>query len=340
MTKKEIFSENSIRPTDLVPGQLEAMRKDIDWLIGNKENFVDVHCPACNDRSSTKLFEKYHLNYVECEKCKTLYISPRPTPEILEKFYKKSENYSYWNKYIFPASENARKENLFVPRVDKVIKLCDKYNVDKKAILEIGAGFGTFCEVMQSTGRFSRVVGIEPTPDLAKTCRTKGIEIIEKPIEKVRFSENELFDVVVNFEVIEHLFSPNNFIVQCKRMLRKNGLLIVTCPNGQGFDIITLKEMSKTVDHEHLNYFNPESLKLLIEKTGFEVLEISTPGKLDAELVRNEILAGSFDVSGQPFLKRVLVDGWDSHGEKFQQFISTNLLSSNMWIIAQNKQEI
>lgn len=340
MTKNKIFSENSIRPLDLVPGQLEAMKRDINWLISNKDNFIDVPCPACNETSSIKLFEKYHLNYVECNRCKTLYINPRPTPEILEQFYKISENYSYWNKYIFPASENARKENLFIPRVDKVIKFCDKYNVDKKAILEIGAGFGTFCEIMQSTGRFSRVVGIEPTPDLAKTCRTKGIEIIEKPIEKVRFSESELFDVVVNFEVIEHLFSPKDFIVQCKKMLRKNGLLIVTCPNGQGFDLITLKALSKTIDHEHLNYFNPESLKLLLEEIGFEVLEISTPGKLDAELVRNEILAENFDASGQPFLKKVLIDEWDSLGSKFQQFISTNLLSSNLWIIAQNKQEI
>ena len=46
---------------------------------------------------------------------------------------------------------------------------------------------------------FKRVVGIEPTPDLAQTCRKKGIEVIESPIEKINFETDQLFDVVVNF---------------------------------------------------------------------------------------------------------------------------------------------
>jgi|AntAceMinimDraft_16_1070373.scaffolds.fasta_scaffold07335_3 2-polyprenyl-3-methyl-5-hydroxy-6-metoxy-1,4-benzoquinol methylase/ribosomal protein S27E len=334
---KKNLSENEIRPTDLLKGQVEVMMKDINKLLRYKDKFVNVSCPACNTKKSINLYKKYGLNYVECQNCKTIYINPRPTPDILEKFYTNSENYDYWNKYIFPASEQIRKEKIFTPRVDKVIKYCDKFNINKDSILEVGAGFGTFCETMKKRGSFKKIVGIEPTPNLANTCRKKGIEIIESTVEKVHFTHDELFDVVVNFEVIEHLFSPKNFILKCNKFLKKNGLFIVTCPNGKGFDIITLGTLSKTVDHEHLNYFNPESLQLLLESSGFRVLESLTPGKLDAELVRNEILAGNFDVSKQPFLKTILIDKWKTKANVFQKFLSKNMLSSNMWIIAQKK---
>jgi len=83
-----------------------------------------------------------------------------------------------------------------------------------------------------------------------------------------------------------------------------------------------------------LMYFNPKSLKLLLENSGFEVLESLTPGKLDADLVRTKILEGEFDISQQPFLKKVLIDEWEKLGDKFQKFLADNGLSSNMWVVA------
>ena len=78
---------------------------------------------------------------------------------------------------------------------------------------------------------------------------------------------------------------------------------MLTCPNGKGFDIETLGVISDTVDHEHLNYFNQKSLAELLENTGLEVLESFTPGVLDADLVRNKVLSGDFDVSEQFFIE-------------------------------------
>jgi hypothetical protein len=93
--------------------------------------------------------------------------------------------------------------------------------------------------------------------------------------------------------------------------------------------------VADTVDVEHLNYFNPRSLARLVDSAGFNVLEVLTPGVLDAELVRKKVLEGAFDLSGQPFLQRVLIDEWDRLCAPFQQFIADNRLSSHMWLVAQ-----
>ncbi len=329
------FSENDIRPSDLMKEQQIAMTIDIGRLLQQSDKFVFVNCPACQKDSADLKYHKYGMRFVECKACRTMYTNPRPTAEVLEEFYKDSVNYSFWDKHIFPASEKVRREKIFVPRVDKTLEICQKYNVKNDSLLEIGAAFGTFCLEMKSRNYFKNIVAVEPTPNLAKTCRKKGLQVIEEVVENIEFNEKEKFDVIVNFEVIEHIFSPINFIANLKKMLKKGGLLIITCPNGQGFDFKILKEKCNSVDHEHLNYFNPSSLALLLNSSGFKVLESHTPGKLDAELVRNKILSGEYKVDKGSFLYQVLVENWEHVGIDFQSFLSNSGLSSNMWIVVQ-----
>lgn len=328
------LTEQDIRPVQLMAKQRIAALTDVGRILSRCSEFVHVDCPACGANNSTPRFEKNGINYVECKGCQTFYVNPRPTSDVLEWFYRGSPNYAYWNEVIFPASEAARLERIFVPRVDRLLELCRKYDVKTNAILEIGAGFGTFCAEVKRRNIFARVVAVEPTPDLAKTCRGRGLEVLELPVEQIQLDADELFDVVASFEVIEHLFAPADFVGHMTRLLKPGGIMMLACPNGQGFDIETLGAASNTVDHEHLNYFNPQSLAGLLAQCGLEMLESFTPGKLDAELVRNKILAGEFDVSKQPFLKKVLVDDWAHLGGAFQEFLVQQGLSSNMWVVA------
>ena len=113
--------------------------------------------------------------------------------------------------------------------------------------------------------------------------------------------------------------------------------MIISCPNGQGFDISVLRETSLAIDPEHVNLFNPKSLGSLVESCGYEVLEATTPGRLDAEFVHTAIEDGTLDVSSRPFLKSVLSDEWDKLGWPFQQFLATNGLSSHLWLAARKK---
>ena len=329
---KAILSENKIRPDVFSKKQNELYAKDVKNLLKYKNKFVKVDCPACSKRNFKKWGKKYSLDYVMCNNCNTVFVSPRPTPQILSDYYKHSQNYRFWNKYIFPKSEKVRREEIFKPRVELIKKICLKHNINHSVLVDVGAGFGTFCEEAKKMDFFKKIIAVEPTPDLAKTCRQKDLEVIEKCIEEVDFKIP--IDVMTSFEVIEHLFSPKNFLFDCASVLKKRGIIVLTCPNIQGFDLLMLRELSKTVDTEHLNYFNPDSLRYLLERCGFKIIEILTPGKLDAELVRKASLAGDFDIKKHPFIEKVLINDWDRLGVGFQRFLSDNLLSSHMLIIA------
>ena len=333
VTNNESMNEEEIRPQQIISRQKQYIDKDIKYLLSRKKDFVSVPCVACGLNSAIPAFTKFNLSYVECSECETIYINPRPTPEILHDFYVNSENYKFWNEYIFPATEESRREKIFKPRVSRLIDICKRYQISMGTILEVGAGYGTFCQEINRVSAFKHVIAVEPTPNLANTCRMRGINVIESPIELVNLDELSI-DVVASFEVIEHLFSPLDFLKNCARILRKCGLLVVSCPNIKGFDTMLLREKAISVDHEHLNYFSPSSSEILMKRVGLSVIEVLTPGKLDAELVRKEYLKGSIELTGQPFWDYVLIQEWERLKEPLQEFLANNLLSSHLWIVA------
>lgn len=334
MQKKAFLKEKQIRPTEY-QNELEiAFAEDVAFLLSNRSQFEEVDCPSCQVNNSFLKFTKNCFKYVECRECETLFISPRPSVSLLADFYNQSKVYKHWKEFIFPASENARKDQIFTPRVKKIIELTTQYHPNAKKLLEVGAGFGTFCDLIQNENFFESVVAIEPVPDLAQNCRNRNIETINLPVERVSFDDTEKFDIVVNFEVIEHLHTPNLFVSKIHDLLTPQGLLILTCPNYHGFDIQYLGRDSDSVDHEHLNYFNPSSISNLLEKVGFNILQIDTPGQLDVNIVHNKIMEKTTPEPQSSFMNAVLCKNYNHLGDSFQNYLRENKLSSHMWVVA------
>ncbi|MCA3012339.1 MAG: class I SAM-dependent methyltransferase [Myxococcaceae bacterium] len=329
------LTENEIRPRQLMDEQQRRFSNDIARLHEHLAKFIKVSCPACSSEESHFEWEKYGLSYVSCTSCRTIYINPRPPPEVLEHYYRNSENYAYWNDFIFPASEDARREKIFRPRAERLVEIARRHGGEANTLLEVGAGFGTFGQEVTRLGLFKRFIAVEPTPHLASTCRRRGLEVLEAPIEKVSLPDGSI-DVIASFEVVEHLFDPSAIFRKAADLLRLGGLMIVSVPSCSGFDVQLLREKSSSVDVEHLNYFTPESLSHLFERSGFDTVEVQTPGKLDAELVRSKILSGEF-TAPDAFLQTVLVDRWNDLGGPFQDFLAANCLSSHLWVVARKR---
>ncbi|NNE44157.1 MAG: class I SAM-dependent methyltransferase [Gemmatimonadetes bacterium] len=333
MSGETAFRETDIRPDDLMAEARRLLEEDTRRLIADRADFVAVDCPACGEDDAAPRWHKRGMRFVECRRCKTAYGSPRPTPERLARYYREAEYYDYWNAYIYPQSEDARRERIFGPRADRIAELAERHGARTGTLVEVGAGSGIFCDELRARGMFERIVAVEPTPSSAAAIRERGMEVREARIEDVDLSDVRV-DVIAAFEVLEHLFDPLAFVETCAGHLSAGGLLVLTCPNGRGFDVATLGEAADTVTPEHLNYFHPESLAHLMTRGGLEVLEVLTPGRLDAEIVRKKTLAGEFSLAGQPFLERVLLDDWETLGAPFQRFLAENRLSSPQWIVA------
>lgn len=329
------LTEAELCPPELLGAQEAAFARDVARLRARHDEFVAVPCPACAADDAGPGIDKWGFAWRGCRGCRTLYMSPRPSPAVMADYYASSENYRCWAASIFPASEAARREKIHRPWLERVVGLAADAGVPTGTLVEVGPGFGTFSALAAESGAFERVVAVEPTPELAAACRERGVEVVERRIEEAA-DRLPSPDVMVAFEVIEHLFDPAAFVRDCAAALGGGGLLVLSCPNGEGFDIATLGAGSLAVDPEHVNLFNPTSLARLLTTSGFEVVWTGTPGRLDAELVRDAALAGQLDLSGQPLLQRVLLHEWERLGEPFQRFLAEHGLSSHMWMAARH----
>lgn len=323
--------ESEIRPEELYDETMRLHRIDAAKILLKSKDFVTVHCPACDEAEYELFYKRDGFTFVKCNECETVFVNPRPTKEMLLEHYATSLNTQFWKKNVYPQSRKARTVHLVLPRVKKILELCDKYNVPMCSIMDVGAGAGIFCEQVVKTRKFQEVIAVEPNLKKDK----KGVTAICDFIENI--SERKV-NVVTNFESIEHMFSPKEYINSISKMLAKGGLLFLTTPNIKGFDLNVLKDKSdSTMAPGHINYFHPKSISRLLENYGFEVLSIETPGKLDAELVRKKALEGVISLDDQPFLKCVLIDEWKTYMDSFQRWLASNGLSSSMSITARKK---
>ena len=91
---------------------------------------------------------------------------------------------------------------------------------------------------------------------------------------------------------------------------------------------------SEAVDHEHLNYFNPQSIKKLARRAGYTLVDVITPGVLDVDILFNKYKSNIFKTNNN-FLKQIFND--ENKIKSLQKFLIKNKLSSNMWVVLKQK---
>ena len=328
------MKEDDIRADALLVEARRLGKIDHERMGSKRDQFVEVACPACGRDEKEYLYERRGYTFVACRSCETMFVSPRPHQELVYDRYLTSLAEKFWNENVYPQSEKARVEHIIMPRVKRILDLCDRYGVPFGCFMDIGAGCGTFCDQIRLTGKFDRVIAIEPGPSPARSCRERGLPVIEDFFENAEGYSGHIH-VATSIECIEHVFDPEKYVRKVYEILSPGGIFIITTPNIKGFDIMVLQDTSdSTVAPDHINFFHPKSIRLLLHHCGFEVLEVTTPGKLDAELVRKKALQGAVSLEDQPFLKHILIHEWETYRESFQTWLADNGLSSHMWVAA------
>ncbi len=100
---------------------------------------------------------------------------------------------------------------------------------------------------------------------IAQRARTAGIPIFnseELPKHKGKF------DVVTAIEVIEHVQHPLEFLMQIRELLKPGGLFFCTTGNAKRYRS-QLLQWPYVIPEIHISFFEPETLALALQKTGF-----------------------------------------------------------------------
>jgi SAM-dependent methyltransferase len=133
----------------------------------------------------------------------------------------------YSEKYAQEAWREERREDACY-LIDQVRGIISFPN--NGCVLDVGCGSGDLG--LELKKQFSvESYGIELNETAIQYANERGVKSILADLDEVWPYQNEFFDVVTGTEIIEHIVNPDHFILEAKRVLKLNGLLVLTTPN-------------------------------------------------------------------------------------------------------------
>ena len=163
-------------------------------------------------------------------------------------------------------------------RMPYILDQINNRNIRNLKILDVGCGGGIICEPLSRLG--AKVTGIDFAPNniiAAKMHSKKNklkINYINKDIEKSKLDEK--FDIILMFEVLEHLDNWKKTIKNIKKNLNKNGLIIISTINRNLLSKLFAINIAENIlhwipkgTHDYNKLIKPEELKKILLKEKF-----------------------------------------------------------------------
>ena len=344
------MKEKDIRSIEKVTEHLEMERSWLSKYLGEDdlilpEYTMEIDCPCCGLKEETDFIRRNGFRLVECNHCHTIYVNPTFTPEILEKYYKDPEcRGKYIGVLTSGEDANARTLKIHSPRRLKIENILKKNvnEITKQTLLDIGCASGQFLSTFEPD-KAPKLFGVEASKILANQAKNAvpNATIINAMFEECKF-KNDYFDMITLWEVFEHLTNPYDLLKNICKKLKKGGKLFLALPNMEGFDFqILWKIGTHFYPPSHLVYFRKSTIHYLIERAGLMIEEITTPGQLDVDIVRNRVNSDPAALKrlGAYLATRITEESEESNEFRsvFQSFLSDNGLSSHMMIVCSKK---
>lgn len=280
--------------------------------ISNKKHYLTV-----KDYSVSKeTFDLYHDEALDM-----LITFPQPSLENLGKYYESVDYISHTDskRSLFEKAYHFVKSIALKNKLD----LINSLQPNKGKILDIGAGTGDFLTVAKQNGW--QTIGVEPSDKAKAIALKKGISFVEQTSEL----ENNSFDLISMWHVLEHVPNLDNQIKELKRLLKPDGTLIIAVPNFKSFDAKYYGQFWAAYDVPiHFWHFSKTAIKLLFEKEGMKLKKV-LPMKFDSFYVA--LLSEKYKSGKMNFIRAFFV-GLQSNWKAKKDFE----YSSHVYIIKNN----
>lgn len=149
-------------------------------------------------------------------------------------------------------------------------RILNKFDLKNKKVFDIGCGYG---EYLASFGNGS--IGITTTQSEIEYGRNNNLNIIKgnaELIDDIKIYEN--FDVIWANNLFEHILSPHSFLIKLKLISEKDTTLILGVPViPKIVSLLKLNKFRGALASSHINFFTEKSLKLTVERAGWEIKE-------------------------------------------------------------------
>lgn len=196
----------------------------------------------------------YPLKLLLCNNCKLVQTDSVIDPDIL------------FRDYRYMSSVGLSKHFTQVASI-----LNDRYDVFGKKILEIGSNDGVLLEPLSKLG--ADVVGVEPSLNISKVAKDKGLNVLNTYFNYGNFSSDEYknkFDLILSNNTFAHIIDIQSVVKGVNHVLKDGGNFI--------FEVHYLKNLIEekqwdNIYHEHIFYYSITSLNNMFKKYGMTIID-------------------------------------------------------------------
>lgn len=195
-----------------------------------------------------------------CENCGFVRLYPLPGDDDLRPYY-------FDNYWSIETTDRGLMAFLYALRSRGIRRELQQALPPKAKILDWGAGDGAWVNLLRRYG--FEAWGFDPFSDPGHADF-----IIKGGPDALNFQDN-YFDAITCFHVLEHLPEPLDSLNQVLRLLKPGGLIIIEVPNIASWGFTIFKHRWQPLQlPTHLNHFSPGTLRDALEKTGCTTLKI------------------------------------------------------------------
>lgn len=280
---------------------------------------MNMECPICKNSNSSYFFTKWDVDYLRCNECDSIFaVCDRNVVEDY-KLDKELSEFRVSTEY---------QEMLSMSRADIWEELIDWLYVRCYRFLKRNRGL----KIVDYGMRMEGFISLMESNELAGAYDVR--ESIFDYRSNTHVADGEA-DVVLYNDRIKTEIDPINKLLELKRCLKDDGILILGARAGSGFDVITLKGYNKNIyPYEHILLPSVKGIRRLLEITGFELLEITSPGVMDVRYVMDSL--DKLD-DREGFVRYMLSESDPIIIQEFQRFLQKSCLSSFIRVIARKK---
>lgn len=201
------------------------------------------------------------VRLVECRSCTFAWQYPPARNE--------QESVDWFDAAYDGRSENA--SSYFDPERKRAIArleldFVDRLPVERKTLLDLGAGAGVFA-ACAAEGGWS-VTAVDPALDASRLAGNPLLRGVRGTIAEVPTSDR--YDVITMWDVIEHAASPIELVAEAKRRLRPRGWIVIETGNYKSVARVLGGTGHWIYQLDHRWYFSPDSIRTLLEQSGFD----------------------------------------------------------------------
>lgn len=169
---------------------------------------------------------------------------------------------------------------------------------DVSRLLEVGCGQGHFLTRMHS---LYECQGVEFNPKAIEDCQSKGLNVTSSTLGSMETS----FDLVVAFEVLEHLSNPREFIEEALRVVKTNGYLLLAVPDPEGYFSEADRVLLDMPPH-HVLSLSKKTFENIAKTFNLEILNIQQEPLRFPHYKSYISNFFSLETPSQPLLKRLM----------------------------------